>query len=533
LHPSALAKRLYILLFIVIVALYLYGLGSLPLLGPDEPRYAQVAREMFLRGDLVTPTLGGHTWFEKPALLYWLMIASYKVFGVSEFSARLGSALCGLLTIAAVWRVGRAVETTDQTDNSDFAFWSTLVAASALGLIVFSRAASFDIVITMTTTWSLAFFILHELSEGKKSGFLIGFYICVGLSLLAKGLVGFVIPFGVVGSYYLLRRQWPTRQVWLSLLWGLPLAILVSALWYGPVIARHGWPFVNEFFLQHHFARYVSNKYHHPQPIYFYPAIILLLVLPWTGFLVEALAKIRSWAWRGNDGLNIVRVFALAWLLFPIVFFSFSASKLPGYILPALPAAALLIASRLLHSTARWPVITTGVICLALAVGGIVYAIQSGDFSLACALAIATPMVIAGGSSFFLRDQRVMFPMVIAGATFVLVMLVTICAAPPIARRESVKDLLEIADARGYGNAPVLAQRSDDRTAQFYAHDRVVYNAEGEPVTFDEVSVEMARTLGSRILVFIPVEYVDEFSGVPTLEVLGDNGRMAVLGWKP
>ena len=79
----------------------------------------------------------------------------------------------------------------------------------------------------------------------------------------------------------------------------------------------------------------------------------------------------------------------------------------------------------------------------------------------------------------------------------------------------------------------MLAQRSDDRTAQFYAHDRVVYNAEGEPVTFDEVSVEMARTLGGRILVFIPVEYVDEFSGVPTLEVIGDNGRLAVLGWKP
>ncbi|HET7288644.1 MAG TPA: hypothetical protein VFI71_14280, partial [Pyrinomonadaceae bacterium] len=73
----------------------MYGLGKLPLVGPDEPRYAQVAREMFLRGDLVTPTLGGHTWFEKPALLYWLMIASYKIFGVSEFSARLGPAVCG------------------------------------------------------------------------------------------------------------------------------------------------------------------------------------------------------------------------------------------------------------------------------------------------------------------------------------------------------------------------------------------------------------------------------------------------------
>ncbi|HSK64397.1 MAG TPA: glycosyltransferase family 39 protein [Pyrinomonadaceae bacterium] len=535
-HPSALAKRLYILLFIVIVALYLYGLGSLPLLGPDEPRYAQVAREMFVRGDLITPTLGGHTWFEKPALLYWLMIAAYKVFGVSEFSARLGPALCGLLTVAAVWRVGRAIETTDQTDGSDqvqnFAFWSTLVAASALGLIVFSRAASFDVVITMTTTWSLAFFIMHKLDVGKKSVLLIGFYICVGLSLLAKGLVGLVIPFGVVGSYYLIRREWPNRQLWLSLIWGVPLATAVSALWYGPVIARHGWPFIDEFFLQHHFARYVSNKYHHPQPIYFYPAIILMLALPWTGYLVEALAKIRGWAWRENDALSIARVFSLAWLLFPIVFFSFSGSKLPGYILPALPAAAFLISDRL-QSTARWPVLTTGVICLALAVGGFVYAIQSGHISIACGAAMAIPMVVAAGASFFLRDQRVTFAMVIAGSTFVLVMLVAICAAPRIAQRESVKALLELADARGYGNAPVLAQRSDDRSAQFYAHDRVIYNAEGEPVTFDEVTVDQARALGGRILVFIQLEYVDEFRGAPSIEILGDNGRMAVLGWKP
>ncbi len=106
-HPSTLAKRVYLLLFAVIIAFYLYGLGKLPLLGPDEPRYAQVAREMLLSRDLITPTLGGHTWFEKPALLYWMIAAAFKVFGVSEWSARLGPAVCGLLTIVAVWCVGR------------------------------------------------------------------------------------------------------------------------------------------------------------------------------------------------------------------------------------------------------------------------------------------------------------------------------------------------------------------------------------------------------------------------------------------
>lgn len=476
-HPSTLAKRVYLLLFAIIIAFYLYGLGKLPLLGPDEPRYAQVAREMFLTGDLITPTLGHHTWFEKPALLYWMIAGAFKVFGVSEWSARFGPALCGLLTIAAVWYVGREL---DREEPRGFAFWSVVVTASCLGLIVFSRAASFDVVITMTSTWALAFFLLHELPTARnKQRLLVGFYVFVGLSLLAKGLVGIVIPFGVVGLYYLLRRMWPSRAVWLSLFWGVPIAVAVSAIWYGPVIARHGWTFIDEFFIQHHFARYLSNKYHHPQPIWFYPVIIMMLALPWTPYLVVALATVRRWTWRGGDSLSIVRVFSLAWLLLPLVFFSFSGSKLPGYVLPVLPAVALLVSDRLTRMfNPRWPLI-------------------------------------------------------IAGATVVLVVIVLNFGALRYARPESARDLLLMADARGYANAPVLAQRSDDRSAEFYAYDRVIYGSNGEPITFDEISVDEARARGGKFVVMIPVEYLDNVRGVKTIEVLGNNGKTAVLGWKP
>jgi len=473
LHPSTLAKRVYLFIFIIVIAFYLYGLGKLPLLGPDEPRYAQVAREMLSNRDLITPTLGGHTWFEKPALLYWLIAASFKVFGVSEWSARLGPAICGVLTILAVWCVAREVD-------RSFGFWSLIVTASCLGLIVFSRAVSFDVVVTMTTTWSLAFFLLHELPTTKRKRLLLaGFYSFVGLSLLAKGLVGIVIPFGVVAFYYLLRRQWPLRSVLFSFIWGIPLALAVSAIWYGPVIARHGWTFIDEFFVQHHFARYVSNKYHHPQPIYFYPVIMLMLALPWTVHLIAALAKVRSWNWRDDDSWTAVRVFSLAWLLFPIIFFSFSGSKLPGYIVPALPAAALLVSDRL-----------TAV-----------------------------------------RNSK--WPLLVAGATAALVLIVLNFAAAPYTNRESVRDLLALADARGYADALVLAQRSDDRSAEFYAHGRVVYGTNGEPVTFDEVSVDEARTRGGKFVVFIPVEYVENVRGAHGIEVIGDNGKTAVLGWRP
>ena len=186
------------------------------------------------------------------------------------------------------------------------------------------------------------------------------------------------------------------------------------------MIARHGWSFIDEFFIQHHFARYVSNKYHHPQPIYFYPAIILMLAVPWTPFLILAWVKARRWTWRTNDSVSIVRVFSLAWLLMPIVFFSFSGSKLPGYILPALPAAAILIAD-------------------------------------------------------VLRPKKMTMPASIASATVVLVLVALHFVAPPFANHESLRDLLALADARGYANSPVLTQRGDDRTAEFYAHGRVVY----------------------------------------------------------
>jgi len=474
LHPSTLAKRVYLLLFALIIAFYCYGLGKLPLLGPDEPRYAQVAREMLLSGDFITPTLGHHTWFEKPALLYWTIAAAFKVFGVTEWAARFGPALCGLLTVAALWCVGREL---DREEPRGFAFWTVVVTASCLGLIVFSRAVSFDVVITMTTTWSLALFLLHELRN--KRSLLVGFYIFVGLSLLAKGLVGIVIPFGVVSVYYVLRRAWPSRSVWLSLFWGVPLALAVSAIWYGPVIARHGWTFIDEFFIQHHFARYMSNKYHHPQPIWFYPVIVLMLALPWTPYLIVAIAKVRRWDWRGGDSLSIVRVFAVAWLLLPIVFFSFSGSKLPGYVLPVLPGVVLLVSDRLTRKfNPRWPVM-------------------------------------------------------IAGATAILVVIVLNFGAMRYAGRESVRDLLLLADAKGYANAPVLAQRSDDRSAEFYASGRVVYGPDGEPLTFDQITVDAARARGSKFVVLIPLEYLDNVRGVKTIEILGDNGKTAVLGWKP
>jgi 4-amino-4-deoxy-L-arabinose transferase-like glycosyltransferase len=524
LQPSTLATRVTPLLFLAIIIFYLYGLGHLPLLGPDEPRYAQVAREMFERGDLVTPTLGGHTWFEKPALLYWMMMLSYKLFGISEWSARLGPAVCGLLTILALWTVGRRLQHGE---------WSFLIPATCFGMIVFARAASFDIVISMTTAWSLCLFLHQELTANRRNKQLLlaGFYGFVGLALLAKGLVGVVIPFGVVTFYYLVRRRWPHKSVVVSLLWGIPLALGVSSLWYGPVIARHGWSFVDEFFIQHHFTRFVSNKYHHPQPFWFFPVIALMLVVPWSGFLIDGLMRVRRWEWRSTDPVNSVRVFSFVWLLLPILFFSMSGSKLPGYILPVLPAAALLISQRVSELATRWPLRVSGVLTVVMGVGGIFYAAKTHSFSTQCAVIAGIPVLVAGVFALFTKSQTRHAVVAIGLSSLLSLVVVLNCAAPSLAQSDSVRDLLRLADAKGLGGVPVVAQKGDDRSAEFYASGRIVYGPHGEPVSIDEMTKADLKRLGDKVLVFVQAEYVDQFEQLPNIEVIGTNGRLVLLDW--
>ena len=542
-QPSTLAKRAWLLLFLAVIAFYLYGLGRLPLVGPDEPRYAEVAREMFLRRDLITPTLGGHAWFEKPALLYWMMMAAFRVFGVSEWSARLGPAIAGLLTIVAVGWIGRQLERNEGSEQAGLSFLSTLVIASSVGLIVFSRAASFDIVVTMTITFALVFFLAGELVQTRRAWFLAGFYSFVGLSLLAKGLIGIVIPFGVVGTFYLLRRRSPDRTVLGSLLWGLPITIVVAGLWYGPAIGRHGWAFIDQFFIQHHFARYLSNKYQHPQPVYFYLPIMLILALPWTPFLIEAFIEARKWNWSSDDAANKWRVFALAWLLVPIVFFSFSGSKLPGYILPSLPAAALLAGERVTalvsgkslsdKSVSGVTLRLTAAMLLLLAVAGIAYAEQSSKVSLRCALLVAAPLVLVGSFAFFMTRKRMLTAILIAFVPVGGTVLALNCAVDRFASRESVRELIQLADGRGYASARVFMLSRIERSSEFYASGRVIYGPDGEPLKLGSGAelVEQARKEKAPFLVIVPLGsmwQLNNLQGVRT-EVIGDNGRVAIV----
>lgn len=544
-HPSSLAKRGIVLLFLGVVVFYFYGLGYLPFLGPDEPRYAQVAREMFLRGDLITPTLGGHTWFEKPALLYWMMILSFKLFGVSEWSARLPAAISGVLTIAAVFIVGRRIQTDMQAPNNGYAVWSAVATATMLGIVVFSQAASFDILLTMTITWTLGFYLLYECSvaAGKPRPWLLaGFYCFVGLSLLAKGLVGIVIPAGVLGLFHLFQQRLPGKKVRYSTLWGLPLALMVAGLWYLPVTWRHGWLFIDQFFIQHHFARYISNKYHHSQPVYYYLIVVPLLALPWTAFLVTGLTHFKSWFRRRqaadetDPSLQLLMPFALAWFLFPLVFFSFSGSKLPGYILPILPAAALIVArqlSQLRPDFVSWELRLTAAIYLLLAIGVIVYSWRTGAFPIKFAFLLAVPLLVGASGSLLSTRRPDVSVALMAAMTVVSLIAVAHWVAPGFAELESSKRLLQLADARGYSQTAIYGMQRSDRTPEFYAAGRIVYGADGEPIMYESAGqvIEESRKRQEVLLTFVPVKEVGQLTAFAPAEteVIGNNGRYAIV----
>lgn len=531
---------MWFLLSVAVCVTYFCGLDAAPLVGADEPRYAQVGREMFERGDLVTPTLAGRNWFEKPALLYWLMYGAYALFGVSEFSARLGSALSGLVCILFVWLLARRSEAREPAELQGFGLLSAAVVGSCAGLIVFSHSASFDAPLTASVTLALACFFISEIETEKslRRRWLAAFYVGVGLALLSKGLLGVVLPCGVIIVYFLLTRKRPAFSS-LGLWWGVPLALALACLWYAPVVARHGSEFIDEFFIRQHFSRYVSNTYRHPQPFYFYVPVMAMLALPWTFFLGAAVWKFKSLRMCGDGVGEKLRAFSLAWLLVPLVFFSFSGSKLPAYVLPALPGAALLVSRLLLiylrDESKAGVMRATGALTLCAAGAGLFYAARVDLISNKSAAAIMLPTLVAGVICLvFASSRRQLCAASLVGATCITTILIAALALEPFARRESVRGMLEAAEARGMGSLPIVEMHTIERTAEFYAAGRLVYGDDGQPVKLEGPwdAFFAARERGGRVLVLVPVEYVSQMKELPASvrwELVADNGAHALV----
>ena len=503
-------SRIWAFLSVVTAFTFFYGL-TLPFLGPDEARYAQVGREMLYRHDWVTPTLGGVPWFEKPALLYWLEICSYKLFGVSEFGARFGPALFGLGTVASLWTLGRFVSRTLLANSgvmsAEFPKWLALIAATTLGITVFSRGASFDIIITFPITAALVSFFIFDRKQTERSGKsllpLTFFYLFIGIALLAKGLIGIVFPLSIVGFYYILSWRIPTSKFLGSLVWGTLLAVAVALIWYWPVYARNGYEFIEEFFIEHHFQRFTSNKYQHPQPFFFFLWVLPLMTLPWLPFFFGGIWKLVRQILKGSgsvtgkanlpiaasfsDNANVftsLSRLAVAWIAVPLLFFSFSGSKLPGYILPAVPGAIVLTATylfALVEKSKKWR-----------------YA----------AISMATLMLV-------------------------LTVLLLTFVVPRFAESDSVRSLISAANDGGHLADRVISLHTISYNAEFYAAGRLLRDETGKQRRMSgvgEVVAEIQAKHDSSVLVLVPLEYVSQLTASTAINttIIKDNGELAI-----
>jgi len=530
------------ILLLIVLAVPLLGGGSatIPLTGPDEPRYAAIANEMMQTGDYVTPRLGGKPWFEKPALTYWLMAASYRVVGVNELGARLPSILLALLSVLIVFYTGRRLA------SLRMGLLAALALECSIGFLVFSRAASTDMILTATVTMALCAFLLSEREQNtvvsifdSRNLWLAIFYAGLGLAILAKGLAGVALAGGIIGSYLLISRRLK-NFIGLHLIWGGLLVLAISAIWYGPVIARHGYSFIDEFFVQHHFQRFTTNKYHHPGPFYYYVLAIVIAVFPFSFLLPVSAANvpIAQYLKKGVEATDRWKLFAFLWMLFPVVFFSFSGSKLPGYVLPAVPGAALLLANNLdeiwsaKDRLADWiPFSITAV----LMIGGAIALpfLKKINIELSMRIGIAAIMLTGGliiGIASF-RCSR----LALAGSFLTIVFLVPVVAAaitPQITERESIKPLALLARQNRRPTEPIMFLGDLPRIVHgftFYTDNRVIYDEEDHGATLEQVI--SAKTSSGSLLCVLLEQRLSALSD-QKIEILGRQRGMVLVRLK-
>jgi 4-amino-4-deoxy-L-arabinose transferase-like glycosyltransferase len=368
--PSALSERpsrSAAALWALGALLWFVPLNTPHLFNPDEGRYAEIPREMLQSGDWVTPRLDGILYFEKPPLQYWATATAYALFGEHIWTARLWSALCGFLGLPLIYALARRLY------GREAARCATLLQGSALLYLGLARVTTLDMSLCFGLQLALTALVLVARAgprdappdaAGRAAPWLLG--VGVALAVLSKGLIGILLPGATAALYMLACRDWtlPLRaRVW----WTLAALAVLALPWFALVAARNP-GFAEFFFVVQHVHRYLSvagfNRY---QPAWFFIPVLLLGWLPWTTLLPGSLARALRAAGAGERASALL----LIWAAFVFLFFSLSQSKLVPYILPLVPALALLggraLAEMPLRALARH-LRATAVFCLALAI---------------------------------------------------------------------------------------------------------------------------------------------------------------------
>ncbi|MGI8743552.1 MAG: glycosyltransferase family 39 protein [Bryobacteraceae bacterium] len=389
--------------------LYLSGLDRAGMLSADEPRYAAVGQSMARSGDWVTPRLWGQPWFEKPALLYWMIAAGNKLRLNPDLAPRVPVALASVaFLVFFFWFMRREFGPSEAT-------YSTAILGTSAGWLTYSHVAVTDL--PLAVCFSVSMLLLM-----RRGNVVVLSGIFLGLAILAKGLV----PIALV-----LPAGWFARK---RLIVVLAVAMAVAAPWYALVIARNGLSFVDDFFWKQHFARFTNASLQHVQPFWFFIPVLLAGLFPWTPLLATLFQR-RLYTDRRAQ-------FLAAWVVFGLVFFSISENKLPGYLLPILPGLAALLGIELAHSrSSSWLLAMAAALlwCIPFIAGLLPVALLNGasHVTLAVPAWLVALGLLTGALVFFLN--RSMAVALITGGVILGVIFLTWTTLPALDRSVSAR----------------------------------------------------------------------------------------------
>lgn len=393
-------RRLAWILWIALFAVWFGTLDQRALIRPDEGRYAEIPREMVASGDWLTPRLNDLKYFEKPALQYWATAVGYELLGEDEWTARLWPALTGFLGILLAWYTGRRLWGPRAGHLAAAILAGTLFYGTMAHVLTLDMGLSFFLQLAWTG------FILAQQPDTRASRrWMLTAWAALALAVLSKGLVALVLTGGTLVAYSLLNRDLsPWKK--LAPLSGLALFLAIAAPWFMAVSVANP-EFPRFFFIHEHFERFLTTVHRRSQPGWYFLYVYAAGALPWTLMLLHSLFK--SWRYEESSPFQPLR-FLVIWVVVTFGFFNLSSSKLPPYILPILPAMALLggrhlaeLSRRalLLHLAALMPLALT-----ALILAPRVAHWQDKDYS---------PAMVQG-LAFWLTTAAVVFVLGLAGA---------------------------------------------------------------------------------------------------------------------
>jgi 4-amino-4-deoxy-L-arabinose transferase-like glycosyltransferase len=498
--------------------LFFFGLGWIGMIGPDEPRYAAIARAMLMSGDYITPRLNAVAWFEKPPLMYWIAAIGYKLFGVNEAGARFPSALGATVCVFFVYWCGRKLW--DRTTG----FLAGLILVTSIGFFAFARAASMDMPLTACMTMALVFFLLavNDTTDSRRRYFY-AFYAALGLGVLAKGPVAVLLAALSLAGFLFLRGKVSEWKTWYPK--GLWITAGVAAPWYIFCTIINGWEFPKEFFINQNLERFATTIHGHGRPFYFFLPVLLLLTFPWTFMLISAL--------RRTLGKN--EHVLLWWAIVPFVFFSLSGSKLPGYILPMVPPIALLLSKEMMQPASRVYRVAVFIEAGTMAFIGVAFGFYGNTLNVDPHV---SGMVIATVTFFMAAALCVIAlwlkPAFLAGfnaiAMTVLVLMATTMVFPRFDITDTMRPWQPALSQLVAADQPVIMYKPE-RWAEY----GLQYYRPNVQSVFSPEALAQAVAAQSRVLCIADDNSLDELSRVPTVDlevVHAIGGHTAFWAWQ-